>query len=420
MLIDEIEIFVCSGRGGDGMMHFRREKFVPRGGPDGGDGGRGGDVVLKVTTSLNTLNSFRHKTQFIAPNGLKGGAQKQTGRSAENLVILVPPGTIVYNVDTKEMVGDLVEIGQTLTVCKGGRGGLGNPHFASSTNQAPHTAERGEPGQEQNLRLVLKLIADIGLVGVPNAGKSSFLAAVSNARPKIANYPFTTLEPNLGVVEMDLENTLVLADIPGLIEGAHLGVGLGNTFLKHIQRTRVIIHVLDGMSADPISDFTQTNSEMALFDAKLSSKPQLVVFNKMDMPEAQEQWPEIKATLSEKGYECYPISALTHKDLIPVLWRATELLKETPKPETQDLTMPVYRTEEDPEAFTIEREQAGWRVRGAAIERSAEMTYWNYPGSVRRFQRMMDRLGVENALRKAGIVNGDTVLVGEYELDWED
>ncbi len=419
MFIDEISIYVQSGKGGDGMVHFLRQKFIARGGPDGGDGGRGGDVILQVNPKLNTLAHFQQNARFIAKDGRNGGPTNMTGRSAEPLIILVPPGTMVYDAATDELLGDLVEPGQQLTVCKGGRGGRGNQHFASSRNQAPRTAERGEPGQERGLRLELKLIADVGIVGVPNAGKSSFLAAVTNARPKIANYPFTTLEPNLGVALLDHLNSLVLADIPGLVEGAHMGVGLGDAFLRHIQRTRVLIHLLDGMSEDPLADFSQINSELSLFDAGLAKKPQIVVLNKMDQPEVQERWPKIQKELKKRGYEPFAISALARTDVNPVLWKAVELLQTVPEP-TVVGELPVYRPEEDPRTFTVEKTDSGYVVRGRAIERAAAMTYWEHDGSVRRFQRLMETLGVEEALRKAGVEEGDTVIIGGFELDWQD
>jgi GTP-binding protein len=419
MFIDEVTIEVSSGRGGNGMLHFRREKYISRGGPDGGDGGRGGNVVLEVKPTLNTLSSFRYKTKFVAEDGGNGGVQKKTGRSAPPLVLYVPPGTVVYDLETSELIGDLTEPGQQLVVCKGGRGGRGNVHFATSRNQAPLTAEKGEPGEERSIRLELKLIADVGIVGVPNAGKSTLLAAVTNAQPKIAAYPFTTLEPNLGVVELDIENSLTLADIPGLIEGAHQGVGLGHDFLRHIQRTRVLIHMLDGLSEDPLADFTQINSELALFDPALKEKPQIVAYNKIDLPEVEEKYPHIKKELEKRGYPSLPISALAHKNLQELLWKALELVKSTPQPVLVE-SLPVYRSAPDPNEFTIIPEEDGWRVQGESIERAAEMTYWEYKGSVRRFQRLMERLGVEDALREAGIQQGDTVFIGEYELEWHD
>ncbi|RPH56065.1 MAG: GTPase ObgE, partial [Chloroflexi bacterium] len=244
MFIDEAEIFVKSGKGGDGMVHFHREKYVPRGGPDGGDGGHGADLILEVRPTLNTLLAFRHTTRYIAPDGKGGGSNNKSGKAGENLIVLVPPGTVVYDALTGDLLGDLTEAGQQLVVCKGGRGGRGSQHFATSRNQAPRTAERGEPGEEKRLRLELKLIADIGIIGVPNAGKSTLLSVLTNAKPKIAPYPFTTIEPNLGVAEVNADTTVVLADIPGLIEGASQGAGLGHDFLRHIQRTRVLIHLL--------------------------------------------------------------------------------------------------------------------------------------------------------------------------------
>jgi len=419
MYFDEAEIFVQSGRGGDGMVHFHREKYKPRGGPDGGDGGRGGDVILEVKPTLNTLFDFRHKSSYIADSGKNGGPNNMTGKSASDLVVPIPPGTLVFDAGSGDLLGDLVEDFQQLVVAKGGRGGRGNQHYATSRNQTPRMAERGEPEESKTLRLELKMIADIGIVGVPNAGKSSLLAVVSNAKPKIANYPFTTLTPNLGVAKLDIDTILVLADIPGLIEGAHEGVGLGFSFLRHIQRTKVLIHVLDGLSEDPLSDFSQINSEMALFDEKLSDKQQIVAFNKMDLPMVQERWPDIKHELSQLGYEVLPISTVAHQNIDALLWRASELLKEAPEPEPVE-TMPVYRAEEDPRAFTIQRLEDGWKVSGKAIERAAAMTYWEHRESIRRFHRLMETIGVDEALRDAGIEEGDTVFVGDYTLEWQD
>ena len=422
MFIDEARIYVRSGKGGDGFVHFHREKYVSRGGPDGGDGGHGGDVILQVVQTLNTLVNFRYQHKFIAEDGKKGGVNNMTGKSAGDLVLPVPPGTVVYDENSGEVLGDLTEPGQQLVVCKGGRGGRGNTHFASPRNQAPRTAEKGEPGVERYLRLELKLIADVGLVGVPNAGKSSFLAAVTNARPKIADYPFTTIEPNLGVADLDMDTSLVLADIPGLIEGAHQGVGLGDAFLRHIQRTRVLIHLLDGLSEDPLSDYSQINAELALFDPELSRKPVIVALNKIDLPEVQARWPEIRRQLQARGVqEPVAISALARTGLEPVLWKCVELLKTAPQAVAVK-EIPVYRAAEDPRAFNITRtDDGGYRVSGTAIERAAKMTYWEYEGSVRRFQRLIETLGIEDRLREMGIQNGDSVYIGEeYELEWQD
>jgi GTP-binding protein len=419
MYLDEAEIYVESGRGGDGMVHFHREKYKPRGGPDGGDGGRGGDVILEVNTNINTLFDFHHKSRYIADSGKNGGPNNMSGKSGKDLIVQVPPGTLIYDKETGDLIGDLVENGQQLIVAKGGRGGRGNQHFATSRHQTPRLAERGEPEEGRTLRLELKMIADVGIVGVPNAGKSSLLSVVTNARPKIANYPFTTLSPNLGVAKLDVDTIIVLADIPGLIEGAHQGVGLGFSFLRHIQRTKVLIHVLDGLSEDPISDFSQINSEMALFDEKIKIKPQIVAFNKMDLPPVQEKWPEVKRKIKSLGYEILPISTISHENVDQLMWRAVALLAEAPEPEPVEV-MPVYRASEDPEAFTIEELEDGWQVKGEAIERAAAMTYWEHYESVRRFQRLMENIGVDEALREAGVEEGDTVYVGEYALEWQD
>ncbi len=420
MFIDEAEIYVRSGKGGNGMVHLHREKYVPRGGPDGGDGGRGGDVILEVSPTLNTLAAFHRRRKFIAPSGANGGPNNMSGKSAPDLTIPVPPGTIVYDAETGALLGDLVGPGQKLTVAHGGKGGRGNQHYATSRNQVPLMATKGELAEEHKLRLELKLIADVGLVGVPNAGKSSLLAAVTNATPKIADYPFTTIEPNLGVAELDPDTTLVLADIPGLIEGAHMGVGLGDAFLRHIQRTRVIVHLLDGLSVDPIADFSQINSELALFDSNLSVKPQIVAFNKIDLPEVQQRWPQIKAELEARGVEDpVAVSAVANIGLRDLLWRALRLLEVAPEPVLVQ-EVPVYRPAEDPTAFTIEHTSAGWRVHSVAVERAAERTFWEHDESVRRFQRMLETLGIDKALREAGVVPGDTVFIGDYELEWQD
>jgi len=423
MFIDEVRILAISGKGGDGMVHFLREKYKPFGGPDGGDGGRGGDVILVVKPTLNTLAEYQHQHRFRAQDGAGGGSNNKTGRSGENLLLDVPPGTVVYEDESGAVLGDLVEAEDRLVVCKGGRGGRGNARFATSVNQAPRIAERGEPGQERWLRLELKLIADVGIVGVPNAGKSTLLAAVSNARPRTAPYPFTTLEPNLGVSVLDEDTSLVLADIPGLIEGAHQGVGLGHDFLRHIQRTRVLIHLLDGIADDPILDYAQINSELALFDPHLAEKPQVVALNKVDLPEVQARWPAIEAELKRRDAGKYTrpmaVSALAGTNLHQLLYQAAQLLPQAPLPQPEE-AVAVYRVESDPRAFQVKKMDKGWQVVGEAIERAAAMTYWEYDQSVRRFQRILETLGVEEALRESGVREGDTVMIGEYELEWRD
>lgn len=421
MFTDQVEIHVKSGKGGDGMMHFRREKFIPHGGPDGGDGGKGGDVIFEVKSTLNTLSSFRQNQKFKAEEGVKGGPSQRTGHNGKALIIYVPPGTVLFDADTGELIGDLTEPGQQLTILKGGRGGRGNQHFATSRNQAPRTAEKGEPAEEKRIKLELKLIADIGLIGVPNAGKSTLLSVLTNARPKIAPYPFTTLEPNLGVANIDDDTTVVLADIPGLIEGASQGAGLGHDFLRHIQRTRVLIHLLDGLSEDPLADYSQINSELSLFDPNLSRKPQLVALNKIDQPEVQERLGDIQKQFKEQKVQLMTISALARTNTRDLLVKAYQKLAEAPPLEEIEPPLPVYRPKEDPREFAVTREGANeWRISGVAIERAASMTYWQHDGSVRRFQKIMEMLGVDEALRKAGIQEGDTVAIADFELEWQE
>ena len=421
MFTDQVVIHVRSGKGGDGMVHFHREKFVPRGGPDGGDGGRGGDVIFEVKPTLNTLSAFRPNQKFKAEDGIKGGPSQMTGRNGKDLVIPVPPGTMLFDADTGELIGDLTERGDKLTVLKGGRGGRGNQHFATSRNQAPRTAEKGEPSQEKRLRLELKLIADLGLIGIPNAGKSTLLSVLTNAKPKIAPYPFTTLEPNLGVANIDDHTTVVLADIPGLIEGASQGAGLGHDFLRHIQRTRVLIHLLDGLSEDPVADYSQINSELSLFDPNLAKKPQIVALNKIDQPQVQERLLEIEKKFKKLKVELLPISALARTNTRELLLKAYQRLQDAPPLEAAEAPLLIYKPKEDPRQFSVSREGANeWRVSGTAIERAASMTYWQHDGSVRRFQKIMETLGVDEALRKAGVQEGDTVAIGEFELEWQE
>jgi GTPase len=419
MFLDQVSIVVQAGDGGDGSIHFRREKYVPRGGPDGGDGGRGGDVILTADPTCHALSDFSQRRSFQAESGGPGQRRNMRGKSAPALNVRVPPGTVIHDEDSGQVLGDLLEAGQSLTVAHGGRGGRGNARFASASNQAPRVAEHGAPGESHRLRLELKLIPDIGIVGVPNAGKSTLLASLTMARPKIAAYPFTTLQPNLGVAELSRERTAVLADIPGLTEGAHLGAGLGYDFLRHIQRTRVLIHLLDGAGVDPLADFSQINSELSLFDEELSRKPQVVAFNKMDLPEAQQRWPAVKAELEKRGHTTLAVSALARTGVRDLLTLAVRLLDQMPAREAVS-EMPVYRLESGPD-FTVTREgEHAFRVRGARIERAAKMTYWEYDEAVVRFQHILESLGIRQALADAGVQEGDTVRIGEYELEWAD
>lgn len=419
MFFDEAKINVRSGDGGSGCVSFRREKYVPLGGPNGGNGGAGGDVYLVATAHRNSLIDFHKRVHFRAGRGVHGGSNNRQGARGEDVEVMVPIGTLVRDASTGELLADLVENGQRVLVVQGGRGGRGNAAFAGPTNQAPRIAENGEPGRERWLQLELRLIADVGIVGVPNAGKSTLLSAVSAARPKIADYPFTTLQPNLGVAEVD-QRTMVLADIPGLIEGAHGGAGLGHAFLRHVERTRVLIHLLDGLALDPLADRRQINAELALFDPALARKPQIVAVNKMDIPEVRELWPEIKQALADEGAEAIAISAATGEGTRQLLRRVAILLDETP-PEPPAEVVPVLRPhEEAADSFRVAQEDDGvFRVTGERIERVAAMTPWGNEEAVDRFQRILRASGIWDALEEAGIQIGDTVRIGKLELEWE-
>ncbi|MGB1287802.1 MAG: GTPase ObgE, partial [Aggregatilineales bacterium] len=391
-------------------------------GPSGGEGGNGGDVILKVNPNMNTLMYFKRQSHFKAHPGKRGGSSNKTGANGDDYTVEVPPGTIVRDAETGILLADLVQPDEEVVIVKGGRGGKGNTSFKSSSNRAPRIAEKGAPGEERWITLELKIIADIGLVGVPNAGKSTLLSVVSNAKPKIANYPFTTLQPNLGMVVYDHKD-MVFADIPGLIEGAHMGIGLGHAFLRHVQRTRLLIHVLDGTAIDPLADFNQINSELALYDEKLKDRPQIVVLNKMDLPEVAEQWDDIQEELRARGVEPMAISALTRQNIQPLIQRAFQMMSELPEEAPQLLEeVPLYELEEDPEkVFEITRDEEGnYVVTGKRIERAAAMTYWDYDEAILRFQQILEILGITSALRKEGVEPGDTVFIGEYELEWAD
>jgi GTP-binding protein len=437
-LIDEARIYVKAGDGGDGAVAFRREAHVPRGGPSGGNGGKGADVYLVADPQVKTLIPFTRQQHFRAPGGEAGRGKNQTGASGEDLLIVVPVGTTIFDAETGDQLADLVRPGQRALIVRGGRGGRGNRTFRSPTNQAPRIAERGEPAEERWLRLELKLLADAGIIGMPNAGKSTLLSIVSAARPKIADYPFTTLEPNLGVVLVD-DRDYVLADIPGLIEGAHAGAGLGLAFLRHIERTRVLIHLLNGLSPDPLGDYDAVNQELALFRSELAGKPQIVALNKMDLPDVRERWPEIAAGLKARGVaEPMAISAATGEGTNDLIRRVAAVLAETPsglpahgEPGGWGLR-PALAAEsaEPPEVitvpaedrgFTITREpDGGWRVKGRHIERIVAMTRWEYYDAVMRFQRILEAVGITNALRAKGVEPGETVRIGDMELEWYD
>jgi GTP-binding protein len=424
MFLDRVTIWVHAGDGGDGAATFRQEAHVPRGGPDGGDGGRGGSVYLRVDAGQTTLRDFTHRHHYKAESGGRGTKARRHGAAGEDLTLDVPPGTAIYDDESGELIADLVAVGQVALVARGGRGGLGNTHFKSSTHQAPKHAQKGEPGAEGWLRLELRLIADIGLVGLPNAGKSTLLAAVTAATPKIADYPFTTLEPNLGVMDLgdEDERRPTIADVPGLIEGASSGAGLGHAFLRHIERTRILVHVIDGASRDPEWDYDVIRSELTAHDPALLEKPIVVAFNKLDLPAAREAWPAFRRARQAEGIEVLAISAADGEGLpvfrsrIAVLLPSADELAGPPEPSG----VVVHRIETMDEGFSIDRDGDGaFRVRGRRIERAAAQSNFDVEESAERFQRDLARLGIEAELRRAGIAPGDTVRIGSTELEWE-
>lgn len=420
MFYDEAKIHIRSGDGGDGMISFRREKFVRQGGPDGGDGGRGGDVIFVASSHLNSLATFQRNKHYRAGNGVHGTVQRMTGATGEALRLEAPVGTIIRNAETGDILADLTQPGQEVVILAGGRGGRGNIHYATSRRQAPRIAERGQPGEEMWLALEMKLIADAGIVGVPNAGKSTLLSVVSAARPKIADYPFTTLQPNLGVVTIDDYETLVLADIPGLIEGASEGVGLGHDFLRHIERTRVLIHLLDGASANAPAEWNMINEELALYNPELAAKPQLVVLNKIDLPDAKEREPVIRAIVEKAGFPFMTISAVTGEGVKAMLYEIKRMVDATPASRPSAAAEPIIiRPPVNDKAFTVKREgNNAWRVRGKEIERIAAMTYFEFGDSLMRFQTTLEKTGITAALTEAGVKVGDTVFIGDQELEW--
>jgi len=418
MFLDQARIYVAAGGGGNGIVSFRREKFVPRGGPNGGNGGRGGHVIVVADSSLNTLYLLHNQIHHRAEKGTHGGGADKTGANGADLIIRVPPGTIVRDADTGEVVADLDHSGQSVRVATGGRGGRGNAAFKTARNKAPHMAEKGEPGQDRWLQLELKLVADVGIIGVPNAGKSTLLSVVSAARPKIADYPFTTVEPTLGVAEVDHEQ-IVIVDIPGLLEGAHEGVGLGLDFLRHVERTRVLVHLLRGDSPDPLGDFEAINQELLLFNPGLAQKSQIVAFNKMDLPEARERWPEVEAAVRAKGLPVLAISAVTNLNVNTLLYAIKEALAALPMDEAPAQPLPEITPAADERAFAVFKVADNkWYVEGIAIERAAAMTNWDYFEAAMRFQRILRAMGIEDVLKSAGVQDGDIVRIGDAELTW--
>ena len=432
MFYDHTKIYVKAGDGGNGSIHFRREKFVPFGGPDGGDGGRGGSIYMQASCNLNTLIDYRYRQHFKATSGGAGARQKKHGSKGEDLILTVPCGTVIRDAETGQLIADLVDDGQRVMVARGGRGGLGNVHFATATHQAPREAQKGEPGEERWLLLELRLIADVGLVGYPNAGKSTLLSVVSAAEPKIADYPFTTLSPNLGVVTIGQpgsgdEYSFVLADIPGLIEGAAQGVGLGHEFLRHVQRTRLLLHILDGAAyeRDPWQDFQAINQELREYDEHLATLPQIVVLNKMDLPEAQERWPALKAKAEAAGYPAFAISAVAHQGTDELMQYTARRLQEIQLEEAErraaqavhEMEGPVLRPQPE-DAFSITKEEGVYIVRGKRVERAVNMTNLESEEGMARLQVTLARMGVTRALEEAGVKVGHRVRFGKVELIW--
>lgn len=435
MLVDKARIFVSAGNGGNGASSFRREKYAPMGGPDGGDGGRGGDVIFRVVDNLNSLLPFQYIQHYEAKNGDAGGGQKMHGRAGESKIIKVPQGTVIFLEETGEQIADLLDPGEEFVIAKGGKGGLGNVHFKSSTRQAPRIAELGEPGDQHWLRLELRLIADVGLVGLPNAGKSTFLASSTRAKPKIADYPFTTLSPNLGVVEIGGRGgqTFVMADIPGLIEGAAEGLGLGHEFLRHVRRTKVLIHVLDtsgGLEGrDPLDDLRTINNELYSFDDEMREKPMIVALNKVDLVEGRENLPRLKETLLAEGFLIFEISAATGEGIPPLLNTVAAdlheiylLEEEARKKAAERPKRRVYTIGNiNDRAWDIDRSSPHhWVISGVGIERFAKMTNFDQWQSADRFQRVLDRAGILKELRRQGIQDEDTVHVADFEMVWGD
>ena len=427
MFLDEVTITVRAGDGGDGAATMRREAHVPRGGPDGGDGGRGGSVYLRVDVGETMLRDYRFKHHFRADSGGRGEGSKRHGKAGHDLYLGVPPGTLVRDLATHDLIADLVSREQQVMVARGGRGGLGNVHFATSTNRAPTHAQKGEPGQERRLRLEVRLIADVGLVGLPNAGKSTLLSVLSNATPEVAPYPFTTLTPNLGVLDLSVgdpadERRVTLADMPGLIEGASSGAGLGHAFLRHVARTRLLVHVVDLAASDPERDYEVIRDELEEYEPELLHKVTLVVANKLDLPAARENLPPFQRARARDGLPVVAISAEQRSGIDELVRELANLL-----PGADELARPaesagviVHRFESGPDAFSVRREGEAFRVVGRRIERLAAQTNFDNPESAERFQRDLARLGVERELVRAGVSAGDSVRIGGVELEWED
>ena len=422
MFTDYAKITIKSGNGGDGAVTFRREKYVAAGGPDGGDGGRGGSIYFRVDPNANTLIDFRYNKKFKAENGENGSGGHKYGKSGQDLYINVPIGTIIKDAETGKIVADLSEEGQEELILKGGRGGKGNSHFATATRQVPRFAQAGEDGEEKEIILELKLLADVGLLGFPNVGKSTFLSVVTDAKPKIANYHFTTIEPNLGVVKTEHGNSFVIADIPGIIEGASEGVGLGIQFLRHVERTRLLLHVIDVSGIEgrnPVQDFYTINEELKTYSEKLSKRKQIIVANKIDIMQDETGYKELEALAKKEGLEIYKISGATGEGVSKLLDRVAEVLKTLPKEELVEVDeRVVYTLEEDKDEFKVRKENDIFIIEGKAINRLMGRINIDDNESMYYFQKSLKNLGIEDELKKQGIKEGDTVKVLNWTFEW--
>ena len=418
MFIDRATIKVKSGAGGDGSVAFRHEKYVAHGGPSGGNGGDGGSIVLLATHDLQTLLDFQYKREFVADSGGDGAVKNMTGKSGSDLIVRVPCGTVVYDADTVALLADLVASGDRYVPAEGGRGGRGNASFATPTNRAPTNADPGTPSTTRNLRLELKLLADVGLIGLPNAGKSTLISAISAARPKIADYPFTTLEPQLGVVRFGEGEHIVVADIPGLIEGAHTGAGLGHEFLRHVERCKLLVHLLDlsgGMEGrDPVEDWIIIETELAQYSSELASRIRVAALNKYDLPEAQANLDKVKQHLEAEGVSVFVISAATHKGLDPLLSHMRRMVAEIPSPPRFIPSELPPRVAASP--FTIQRENESYVVTGPAVEQMIGNLRTDSSDAMARLERNLTRMGIYEALRGRGVKDGDTVRIGAMEF----
>ena len=424
MFTDYVKIHAQAGKGGNGAIAFRREKYVAAGGPDGGDGGKGGDVYFKVDKDANTLIEFRYKKKFKAENGENGEGGHRFGKSGEDLYIPVPIGTVVKDTTTNEVLADLSEPGQVALILKGGRGGKGNSHFATSTRQAPRFAQDGEPGEEKELTLELKLLADVGLIGFPNVGKSTFLSVVTSATPKIANYHFTTIEPNLGVVKSKYGDSFVIADIPGIIEGASEGIGLGIQFLRHIERTRLLLHFIDVSGIEgrnPVEDYYKVNEELKKYSEKLSKRTQIIVANKIDSMQDSSLYEELEKVAKEHNQKIFKISGVTGEGVEDLMNYVSKTLKTLPKENLIEIKEKekVY-TLKDEEDFTITKEKGAYVVKGEKVDSIMRKVNIGDYESLFYLHRKLDEIGLNQALKKRGIKDGDIVKIGEYEMEWED